>query len=139
MHAMIVVGHIRTKRAQLDVVAGQTSDGFGYCTLTGATLPEETRFLAMLEQFFAPIDNPRYLLIRQSYLGRMLQVAPYAVPSDLARHKADAQAVLDGWNRYVGPAKLVYTRTVAGRQALLQARTVTLPEARNVRRRSVWT
>jgi len=138
LHAMIEAKQIRTNRAALDVVAGETPDGFGYCTLSGATLPEETRFLAHLEEFFAPIDNPNYLLIRQSYLGSALQIAPYAVPQGLAGKKVLAQAVQDGWNRYVGPATLVYTRTVAGRQALLKARAVTLTDARVVRRRSVW-
>ncbi|MEP3843997.1 MAG: DEAD/DEAH box helicase family protein [Paracoccaceae bacterium] len=138
LHAMVKVGQIRTHRDALEVVAGETRDGYGYCTLVGATLPEETRFLTMLEQFFAPIENPRYLLIRQSYLGRALRIAPYSVPDGLGRQKADAQALLDSWKRYVGPAKLVYTRHVSGRKSLLQARAVTLADARNIRRRSIW-
>lgn len=138
LHAMIETKQIRTSRDGLRVKAGKTEDDFGYCTLEGATLPEETRFLALLEEIFAPIDNPRYLLVRQSYLGRALRIAPYNVPRDLGRKKAQAQAFQDGWNRYVGPATLVYTRTVAGRLVLLQSRTVTRADARAVRRRSVW-
>lgn len=138
LHAMIEVGYIRTPRENLSVETGEAEGRFSYCTLKGATLPEETRFLAMLEEFFAPIDNPRYLIIRQSYLGRALQIAPYPIPKDLGKRKEHAQALQDGWNRYVGPAKLVYTRTVGGRMALLQSRMVTLAEARKVRRSSVW-
>ncbi|NSX55701.1 DEAD/DEAH box helicase family protein [Parasulfitobacter algicola] len=138
LHAMIQTDRIRTPRDQLKVEAGKTSDGLAYCTLVGATLPEETRFLAMLEEIFAPIDNPRYLIIRESYLGRRLRIAPYPVPKDLAARKDTATAFQDGWNRYVGPARLVYTRTVQGRLSLLQSRTVTLADARKIRRSSIW-
>lgn len=138
LHGMRAAGLLRTDRAALTITAGSTSHGNAFCALEGATLPEETRFLALLEEFFSPIENPRYLLIRESYLGRRLQVAPYPVPAELGRKKDLARALQDGWHRYVGPAKLVYTRTVAGRMALLQARTVTLAEAREVRRSSVW-
>ncbi len=138
LYAMSRTGLIQTDRAQLDVVTGMGDQSTAWCTLTGATLPEETRFLSQLEAFFAPIDNPRYLLFRESYLGRRLRLAPYPVPPDLARRRDDAAHVLEGWQRHVGPARLVYTRTVEGRLALLQARTVTLAEARDVRRSSVW-
>ncbi len=138
LHAMVDAGQIKTERSRLTVSTGVSDAGLAYCTLTGATLPEETRFLSLLEEFFAPIDNPRYIIQRQSYLGRMLRIAPYPVPKALGARKETAQALLDGWQRYVGPAELIYTRTVAGRLALLRARTVTLAEARAVRRSSVW-
>ncbi|MGB1235724.1 MAG: DEAD/DEAH box helicase family protein [Planktomarina sp.] len=139
LHAMVKAKQIRTPRDQLDVRVGRTKTGAGYCALTGATLQEETRFIAMLEEFFAPIENPRYLLIRKGYMGRFVQFAPYAVPTELGRHKTQAQDMLDGWNRHVGPAALIYTRTVFGRQALLQARTISLVDTRHATRRSVWT
>lgn len=138
LHTMIEAGYIRTQRDELRLQTGETSDGLLYCTLDGATLPEETRFLAALEEVFAPIDNPRYLIIRESYLGRILQIAPYTVPRELAKRKELARMFQDSWNRYVGPAKLVYTRTMTGRAALLKARMVSLDETRSVRRSSVW-
>lgn len=138
VHAMTETGLIRTPADRIGIETGTTPDGLTWCTLSGVTLPEETRSLSAIEELFAPIDNPRYLILRETYLGRHLRAAPYPVPRDLGARKEQAQALLDGWHRHVGPARLVYTRTVAGRLALLQSRLVVTAEARKVHRRSVW-
>ncbi len=138
LYGMTEAGLIRTPRERLDVQTGETADGLVYCMLQGATLPEETRFLAALEEIFAPIDNPRYLIVRDSYLGRRLQSSPFPVPRGLGDRKERAEAFLDGWHRHVGPGKLVYTRTVQGRLKLLQARVITAFEPGEIKRSSIW-
>nr|WP_275297033.1 DEAD/DEAH box helicase family protein [Jannaschia sp. Os4] len=137
LHAMAETGLVRTPRAALSVETG-TEDGLAWAALRGGTLPEETRFQSLLADLLGPVGNPRYLLLRESYLGDRLRIAPHAVPGDLGRNRDGATALLDGWRRHVGPARLAYTRTVEGRHALLRARMVQLADAPAPRRGTVW-
>lgn len=138
LYGLIETGLIDTDPATLSVQTGECGDGFTYCDLEGGTLKDETRFLNAMNDLLGPIENPRYLLIRESYLGKRLRMSPYPIPDELARKKNIAQSFQTGWRRHVGPAKLVYTRTVGGRGTLLQARNIARVQGRVTRQKSVW-
>jgi len=99
------------------------------CSLAGATMHEKSVFLEAMQELLGPIENPRYLLIRKSPLGRLMRKDYHAVPAVLGRKRESAEDFLAMWRKYVGGAELVYTRTPEGRQVLLKARAAALSSA----------
>ena len=93
-----------------------------------------------MKEVLGPVDNPRYLLVRQSYLARILRVDYHPVPALIGQNKTYAAYFVKKWNRYVGTAKLVYTRNIEGRLMLLKARTKSLAASfqKKTDRVSVW-
>ena len=108
--------------------------------IEGASRAEEAIFLEALSDVLGPVQNPRYLLVRQSWLLGRGRVDYHAVPTRLGARKDTAEAFQKAWSRRVGPSELVYTRTGAGRRALLRARVQSFAAAsqRFFERRSVW-
>jgi hypothetical protein len=110
------------------------------CRLAGATPHEKAQFLQALQEILDPIENPRYLLMRKSLLGRLVRRDYHAVPQVIGTRKERAAYFCDMWRRYVGECELIYTRNLQGRIHLLQARANSLASAMQQRseRRSVW-
>ncbi len=131
---------IKTNPRNLRIETVKDKIGVVYCRLEGATTIERRHFLEAMQDVLGPVDSPRYLLVRQSYLGRLLQVDYHAVPSVLGQNKKNAEFFTKRWNYYVGTATLVYTRSLEGRVTLLQARTRALSSAfkKKTDRISVW-
>ncbi|WP_020621213.1 DEAD/DEAH box helicase family protein [Paenibacillus daejeonensis] len=100
----------------------EEQDGVFACWLKGGTTQEQTVFLEALRQVLEPIDNPRYLLYRESRgpLGKRRDY--HALPEVVGRRKIHAEQFLAHWQKKVDPAALVYTRTPEGRRVLLTAR-----------------
>src|SRR5690606_25156021 len=114
--------------------------GVVYCRLEGATAIERRYFLDAMQEILSPVDNPRYLLVRESYLGRLLRVDYHAVPGVFGQGKTNAVFFAERWNHHVGKADLVYVRTVEGRKILLKARARALSSAfrKKADRISAW-
>ncbi|MEO9133177.1 MAG: DEAD/DEAH box helicase family protein [Sphingomonas sp.] len=91
-------------------------------TLRGADRITEKLFLQALAEILGPVQNPRYLLVRESWLGRTLRVDFHAVPGVLGQRKELAEYFARRWKIRVGGAKLVFTRSGNGRHVLLRAR-----------------
>jgi superfamily II DNA or RNA helicase len=107
-----------------------TTEGFGAytCWLTGGTTHDKNVFMKAMKEFIDPIENPRYLLIRQA--GKIIKRKDiHAVPQELGRKKEHAVFLQSEWNKRVGTAELVYTRTFEGRKDLLSARLTALSGA----------
>ena len=132
-------GHIKTAPQQLRVKATQLQSA-ALCRLEGGTTIERTHFHNALAEILGPIENPRYILIRSSFVSRLVQTDYHGIPSVLAVNKASAAYFLKCWQRYVGNAELVYTRNSTGRHILLKARTKSLSSAfqRKTDRLSMW-
>jgi len=123
------VGALRTDISKLSVRTRETESGHVYCCLVGGTSYEKGLFLDALREILDPIDNPRYLLVRRSALGRLLRTDYHAVPEPIGRRKQYARYYLRMWRKFIGKADLVYTRSVAGRKILLKARNRSLSAA----------
>jgi hypothetical protein len=134
------MGIVRTAPKALRIKTAKDAVGVVHCRLDGATAIERQRFLDAMQQVLGPVDNPRYLLVRRSYLGPLLRVDYHAVPDLIGQNKKFAAHFAKRWARYVGPSGLVYARTVEGRRILLQARTKALSSAfrKKTDRLSVW-
>ncbi|MBV1933097.1 MAG: DEAD/DEAH box helicase family protein, partial [Parvibaculaceae bacterium] len=114
--------------------------GAVHCRLDGATTTERRHFFDAMQEVLGPTHNPRYLLVRQSYLGRLLRVDYHQVPEVIGQNKKNAEFFVNCWKHYVGFAELVYTRSAEGRITLLQARTKSLASAfrKKTSRRTKW-
>jgi superfamily II DNA or RNA helicase len=124
--SLVEVGAIETGRARIRVVAQGRTYGSVSCTLKGATTRQRSVFLEALQELLAPVDDPRYLLVRKNPLGSLVHRDYHAVPKALAKNKESAEHFAKMWTRYIGPCELIYTRSAEGRQRLLKARAQSL-------------
>lgn len=109
-------------------------------TLKHASRAEEKIFFEALEEILSPVVNPRYLLIRKSWLGKWLRQDYHAVPSAIGMHKDQAEYFSNLWNDQIGFVKLIYLRQKSGRKLLLKARSSAMASGfqRHVDQRSEW-
>lgn len=82
----------------------------------------ERMIIQALEEILGPVRNPRYLLVRASWLGPRRRTDYHAVPEAIARRKESAERFHRAWRSHVGSSRLVFTRTAGGRLLLLRAR-----------------
>jgi len=136
--ALLETGLISTAKDKLELHLSEDGTGVA-CQLRGATLREQSVFLQCLRELFEPVENPRYLLLRKTFLFRMVRRVYHPVPRLIGGQKEWAAALQQAWQQFVGPVKLIYTRTPAGRRLLLVARVQSsLQRAEGSRRISQW-
>ncbi|MDQ0359321.1 DEAD/DEAH box helicase family protein [Breznakia pachnodae] len=88
--------------------------------LDGGEAKDKNLFTTCLKEFFAMIENQRYMIVRK---GRMNSINKYfAVPEIFSKNKKDAQLFEEHIKRLMGRHELVYTRNGSGRKVLLKAR-----------------
>lgn len=118
---------IHTSNRNLKVVSSADDLGAVYCHLEGGTTYEKSIFIIALKEILAPINNPRYIIIRKNKLLKLIQQKDYhAVPELLGKNKILAEYFNNQWQRLVGDSELVFTRTIEGRKLLLKSRTKSL-------------
>ncbi len=88
--------------------------------LHGGTNREKELFAQCMEEFFAPVDNPRYLLRLPRDRAGVFRW--FCVPDILAKRREDAALFAENIAGTVGKCELIYTRNPQGRQELLKAR-----------------
>ena len=79
--------------------------------------------------------------MRKAFLfGKLTRRDYHAVPQVIGRKKELAAVFARNWRRHVGPAKLIYTRNLEGRKALLRARAHSMASAfqKRSKRISCW-
>ena len=97
--------------------------------LSGGTGRDKTLFTKCVNEFFGPIENQRYLLIRRSKFRGAYDF--YGVPECFAKKKEDATLFYESIKAYMGKYELVYTRSESGRQILLEGRMKALANKTN--------
>lgn len=139
-HALCQTGLIETSFRRLKVTTHENMDGTFYLALDGCTFYESSLFADCLAEILAPIDNPRYLIIREGTVYGLKRDDYHAVPLKLAVKKEYAQIFYKAWCRYVGPTEMIYTRTNQGRQRLLQAKMRAFSSVfeRKIKRQDRW-
>ena len=118
--ALLDSGQIETKESAPRVVKDSKQAIYNAIYLKGATMREKEIFAQALTEFFAPIENQRYIL--KSCHKVKDQTEFFAVPSMFEKRKADAESFLRHIQKRVGKYNLIYTRSVQGRPILLEAR-----------------
>ena len=118
-NAMLKMGHLSDDQSRVQVEEDKDS----YCIfayLKGGSMRDKELFSQTLGEFFAPVDNQRYLLVAKKALAG--QSKYFVVPSLFEKRKEEAQLFLDAIAPQLGDYQLVYTRNEAGRKVLLEAR-----------------
>ena len=118
--ALLASGHLQTQNCKARVVRGDKNSIQTATYLKGGTLREKEIFAQALSEFFAPIENQRYILRAKTWVND--QTKYFAVPSMFEKRKADAESFLQHIQKSVGKYNLIYTRSVQGRPILLEAR-----------------
>jgi superfamily II DNA or RNA helicase len=122
LRALVNADLIDTRLSKMGIKVRREKYGTVSCSLAGATTYEKSLFLDAMQEILGPVENPRYLLIRKTPLGRMIRKDYHVVPQVLGRKKELAEYFMKMWAKYIGPTELVYTRSIEGRQILLKAR-----------------
>ena len=116
---MVTAGHLSDNQSRVQVEEDKESfNVFAY--LKGGSMRDKELFSKVLGEFFAPMDNQRYLLVAKKAPAG--QSKYFVVPSLFEKRKEDAQLFLDAVAPHLGNYQLVYTRNEAGRKILLEAR-----------------
>ena len=118
--ALLDSGQIETKESAPRVVKDSKQAIYNAIYLKGASMREKEIFSQAITEFFAPIENQRYIL--KSCHKVKDQTEFFAVPSMFEKRKADAESFLQHIQKSVGKYNLIYTRSVQGRPILLEAR-----------------
>ncbi len=108
--------------------------------LRGVPRAIERVALEALAEILGPVQNPRYLMVRTSWLRWLKRTDYHAVPAAIGRRKEWAEYFHRQWERHVGTSRLVHARTPEGRITLLRARAKSFAAGfqRIVDRRSAW-
>ncbi|SBS37409.1 Type III restriction enzyme, res subunit [Marinomonas spartinae] len=115
-------GFIETSIRRMVTNVTKLEDGSFYIALSGCSFYESSVFADCLAEILAPIDNPRYLILREGRFLGSLRDDYHAVPMRFAAKKDLAQLFYKAWKKNVGLSELIYTRTEEGRRRLLRAK-----------------
>jgi superfamily II DNA or RNA helicase len=127
--ALAAAGLLQTYRRRLLVRTADIGQGYFSISLVAGTYRESNLFADAMQEVLGPIENPRYLLTRNSAEGILPRRDYHAVPRALAADKEKAMLFHKHWQRRLGPAELIYTRSDQGRRQLLKARARTFSNA----------
>ncbi|MBB5637203.1 superfamily II DNA or RNA helicase [Pedobacter cryoconitis] len=123
LKSLIKAKAIQSDPSQLEIIAVHDNYGAVYCHLKGGTTFENSVFINALKEVVDIMDNPRYIMVRKSWLFSVFRQKDYhAVPEILARNKNLAEYLKVQWKALVGPCNLIFTRTLEGRKLLLKSR-----------------
>lgn len=117
--ALLDSGHLTDDQSRVQVEEDK-ENYMVFAYLKGGSMRDKELFAQTVGEFFAPVDNQRYLLKAEKV--RQGQSPYYVVPSLFDKRKEEAQKFLDFLTPTIGRYHLVYTRTEAGRKILLEAR-----------------
>lgn len=116
---------IQTKRTT--VAAETTKENASTVYLCGGTSYEKNLFAECVQEFFADINDQRYILVKKR--NRKGDDGFYAVPECFAKRKEDAENFANCITPYIGEYELVYTRNGKGKERLLEGRVKSLEKA----------
>ena len=113
-------GQIETEESAPRVVKDSKQAIYNAIYLKGASMREKEIFAQTMTEFFAPIENQRYILKACHKVKDQTEF--FAVPIMFEKQKADAESFLRHIQKSLGKYYLIYTRSVQGRPILLEAR-----------------
>lgn len=129
LDAMCQTGSLKTLKNNLSIKSFITSDNDAYLTITGCTNYERNLFTKSLCEFFAPPDNPRYILKKAD--------AYIAVPEVFCTNKKSVKNLVKILEPEFGYLDIIFTRTPKGRSELLKAKYNTLFK-QQVTKNRIW-
>ena len=122
IEALCRTGLIETSYRAMKINVYKDYEGKFLVSLQGSTFYESSLFSDCLAEILAPIQNPRYIVLREGKLLGTQRDDYHAVPLKLAVKKEFAQIFYKAWCKHVSLSELIYTRTPEGRKRLLKAK-----------------
>ncbi len=115
-------GHITDRNVDVKVESGikKLESVLSFIYLKGGTLRDKTVFAETVEEFFAEVDNQRYLLRSSKKVSILCKY--FCMPELFARRHEDGEIFLAEIKKVLGPYEMIYTRSAEGRKILLEAR-----------------
>ncbi len=92
------------------------------CSLQGATYRENAIFVMALNQVLMPIQSPKYLIHRHSWLGHKIGMFNVHAVPDVFEKKTDANVFFKYWLKNIGKSELVFGRRHEGRKLIVKSR-----------------
>lgn len=127
LNALVYAGIIHTDHSTLKVITSIDDSGSVFCHLDGGSTFDKSTFINALQEMIAPVNNPRYLIIRKNRFMLFSKQKDYhSVPEAIGRNKKFVTYFKQQWEQQVGNCDLVFTRTITGRKLLLQSRVTSL-------------
>ena len=118
---------LTSKIETVEIDLNRRGEGMLECTLKGASYFENSTFVACLDEVLAPIDSPKYLIVRKNWLKDKIGIQHiHAVPKIFESNKNTAQLFYKNWRKHVGKSSLVYGRNIEGRKLILKTRLTNL-------------
>lgn len=124
--ALVDAGALRPQLGPPAVRLAAQSDGYYRCYLAGASADESRLFAECLDELFAPLASPRYIVaLSHGGVWRTLRAALplrpsrytvdasatyHAVPSYFAANRARVNIFARAWNAHVGLSEVLYVQ-----------------------------
>ncbi|MGN0142832.1 MAG: DEAD/DEAH box helicase family protein [Roseburia sp.] len=110
------------------IVAETGKGGTHSVYMAGGSGRDKALFAQCIREFFAPVDNQRYLLVKQK--NHRGADGFFCVPECFAKKKEDALRFAECMKPHIGSYDAVYTRNESGRALLLEGRSRALANRR---------
>ena len=133
--------HITTNKNNINIITELEQEGNITCTIKGTNRLESTIFINTLDELLQPIKNPRYLIVRTSWLRKKFNIENYfPVPTIFGDKKENCMLFQKHWNHHLGKSNIFYTRHFEGRRLLLKARLFHMHKAFNksTQKKVIW-
>ncbi len=117
------LNYMTTNREEIIINTELLQKGDIICTINNANRYENNLFISALQDVLAPINNPKYLIIKTNWLRKKINVQNFfPVPTLFSNRKNDAIKYQTYWQFNISKSKLMYTRTLEGRKLLLKSK-----------------
>ncbi|WP_374458742.1 DEAD/DEAH box helicase family protein [Chryseobacterium taeanense] len=131
---------IQTPAEELSVITSNDVYRNSVCQLKGGSNYECATFIQTLQELISPVDNPRYLLVKNDNSLFIKKSNYFPVPEVFARNKKSAEFFWKTWNETFDKTDLIFTRTIKGREILLKFRYQSLIKRnKNIEHLLKWT
>lgn len=142
LHTLCKFEMIRTPKTDIEVISRVDAFGNIYCVLKGSTVLEGNLFVSCLNELLSPIDNPRYVIERCSFLAYADSQSDFhAIPECIGGNRKIVDYFSAKWTQLVGRNRIIYTRTPDGRKELLSSRVIALSNQlaeTSIQEENVW-
>lgn len=116
-------GLIKTEYKSFTIIGNVSFVGEVNFALKGGSIIERKLFIKSLKEILSPVENPRYVIERKSFVAFYGTSSDYhAVPECIGVNQKRVQYFEAEWKASVGKCNIIYTRTPEGRKELLRTR-----------------
>jgi DNA or RNA helicases of superfamily II len=129
LKSLIFSEDIQSNISDLKIKVEKGENGAVSISLRGSTTHESNLFVRCMEEILGLVNNPRYLIVRESSWGLVKREDYHSAPALLGANERTASFFFRAWKSTVGPCRLIYTRSTDGRRVLLKARVRSLSAA----------